>query len=108
MFGLGIEKILVLAILGLVLLGPDKLPQFAVDAARFIQKVRGFSHQAVNELKDQLGPEFANLELRDLHPKTFLANHLDDIASEGRFIANIALEDLDAVSDQVKIDPDLL
>jgi len=108
MFGLGIEKILVLAVLALFLVGPDKLPQFAMDAARLVQRLRGFSHQAVNELKDQLGPEFANLELQDLHPKTFLANHLDDLVGEGRQIAGTTLEGLDSVSDHVKIDPDLL
>jgi sec-independent protein translocase protein TatB len=108
MFGLGMEKIFVLAVLALFLVGPDKLPQFAMDAARFLQRVRGFGHQAVNELKGQLGPEFANLELKDLHPKTFLANHLDDIASEGRLIASTSLDDLNSVSNEVRIDPDLL
>ncbi len=108
MFGIGFEKLLVLAILALVLIGPDKLPQFAVDAAKFLQKVRGYSREAMTELKGSLGPEFANLEIQDLNPKTFLANHLDDIVKDTDSIAKSTAADLAKIKEQTKIDPDLL
>ena len=68
MFGIGFEKLFVLAILGVILIGPDKLPQFAVDAAKFLQKMRGMSREAMTEFKSQLGPEYANLDIQDLNP----------------------------------------
>ena len=106
MFGIGFEKLLTLTILAAVLIGPDKLPQFAVEAARFIQKIRNLGRDALAELKRELGPEFANLEIQDLHPKRFIANHLDDIVD----IANIA--DIADIATDTKnlaqIDPDLL
>ena len=62
MFGLSVEKVLFLAILGAFLAGPERLPKLAVEAARFIQKMRGLSSRALSEFKEQLGPEFENLD----------------------------------------------
>jgi sec-independent protein translocase protein TatB len=108
MFGIGFEKLLTLAILAAVLIGPDRLPQFAVDAAKFIQRMRGLSREAMTEFKSQLGPEYANLDIKDLNPKTFIANHLDDIAKDTQDIAKSAGADLSKIKEQTKIDPDLL
>jgi len=111
MFGIGFEKLLTLAILAAVLIGPDKLPQFAVDAARFIQKIRGMSREALTELKSELGPEFANLDIQDLHPKKFIANHLDDIVKEAKDMKSLAegsAADIAKIKEQARIDPDLL
>ncbi|MEI6220756.1 MAG: sec-independent translocase [Actinomycetes bacterium] len=108
MFGIGFEKLLVLAILAVVLIGPDKLPHFAVDAAKFLQRMRGFSREAMTEFKSQLGPEYANMDLKDLNPKTFIANHLDGIANETENIAKSTAADLAKIKEQTKIDPDLL
>jgi|ERR1019366_746162 sec-independent protein translocase protein TatB len=108
MFGIGFEKLLTLAILAAVLIGPDKLPQFAVDAARFIQKIRNMSREALTELKSELGPEFAHLDIQDLHPKKFIANHLDDIAKDMKNLAEGSAADIAKIKEQARIDPDLL
>lgn len=108
MFGIGFEKLLTLAILAAVLIGPDKLPKFAVDAAKFLQKIRGFSKEAMTEFKSQLGPEYANLDIADLNPKTFIANHLEGIATETQNIAKSTSADVAKIKEQIKIDPDLL
>ena len=108
MFGIGFEKLLTLAILAAVLIGPDKLPQFAVELARFIQKIRNMSRDALAELKSELGPEFANLEIQDLHPKRFIANHLDDIANETSNLVKGSATDIQKIKEQARIDPDLL
>jgi sec-independent protein translocase protein TatB len=108
------EKLLTLTVLAAILIGPDKLPQFAVDAARFLQKIRGMSQQAMSEFKGQLGPEFADMEIKDLNPKRFLANHLNDLddldnlAGETKNIAESAVADIRAIVNNSRIDPDLL
>ena len=108
MFGIGFEKLLTLAILAAILIGPDKLPQFAVDAARFIQKIRNMSRQVLTELKSELGPEFANLDIQDLHPKKFIAKHLDDIANDIKSLAEGSAADIAKIKEQARIDPELL
>ena len=104
MFGIGFEKLFVLALLGAFLVGPDRLPKVAADAARFIQKMRSLGQQAAAELKDQLGPEFANLNTDELNPKKFILNNLDEISKSMDPIKS----EIKSVVEESKIDPDLL
>jgi len=69
-------EFLVLAVVALVVVGPDKLPKYAADAARFIRQVRTMAQQAQSDVREQLGPEFADLDVRDLDPRRFVQKHL--------------------------------
>ena len=99
-FDFGPGEVIGLAVLALVLLGPDKLPTFAVDAARFLKKVRAFASNATNELKENLGPGFEDLQPSDLHPKTFIKKQIANAMEES--------ESSSKMKAHAKIDPDLL
>jgi sec-independent protein translocase protein TatB len=73
---LGLPEILLLAVVGLLVFGPERLPRAAADAGRMIKSLRALSHQAMNEVKDGFGPEMADLDLRSLHPRRFLTDQL--------------------------------
>ena len=75
-FDLSLPEIVVLLGLGIVLFGPDKLPQAAASAARILRQIRAFSDNAREDLRKELGPEFDNLNLEDLNPKTFVRKNL--------------------------------
>lgn len=75
-FDLSLPEIVVLLGLGVVLFGPDKLPQAAASAARFLRQVRAFSDNAREDLRKELGPEFDGLNLEDLNPKAFVRKNL--------------------------------
>ena len=70
MFNIGPLELGVLALVGLIVLGPDKLPDLARDAARILRSLRDMATGAREQLKEELGPEFADLDLRSLHPRT--------------------------------------
>src|SRR3954466_13186301 len=55
---------------GVVVLGPDRLPDFARDAARMLRTLRDLATGARQQLTEELGPEFADLDLRTLNPRT--------------------------------------
>lgn len=106
MLDIGGGEIIALAIIGMILVGPERLPRAAADAAKFIKKVRNFTGSASNELKKNLGPGFENLDVRDLNPRTLIQKHILD-----------AVEDSPKVSNSVKVvkksvdpkfDPDML
>jgi len=99
-FDFGAGEIIGLAVLAMILIGPDKLPTFAVEAAKFIKKVRQMATNATNDLKENLGPGFEDLKPTDLNPKTFIQKQL----------ANVLDEDApkSAASTKSKIDPELL
>jgi sec-independent protein translocase protein TatB len=99
-FDFGAGEILGLAILAMVLVGPDRLPQFAVEAAKVIKRLRALATTATNELKENLGPGFEDLKPADLNPKTFVKKQIEAVLDEG--------DSTPKVRPEHKIDPDLL
>ena len=108
MFGIGMGEFLGLIVLGLFLVGPDKLPNAAKDFARFLHKVRNFTTYASRELKENLGPGFEDLDVTDLTPKNLakkvLGNAMDDVTP----VVNEVKKQSRDIKDVAKIDPDLL
>jgi sec-independent protein translocase protein TatB len=71
-FNIGPMEFLILAVVAVIVLGPDRLPGLARDAARMIRTLRDLATGARTQLRDELGPEFADLDLRNLNPRTAL------------------------------------
>jgi sec-independent protein translocase protein TatB len=77
-FDLSIPKLLILAVIALVIFGPNELPRIASQAGRALRDLRKIAEGAKNDLREGLGPEFADFEIEDLNPKRFVAKHLFD------------------------------
>jgi len=69
-------ELLVLCVVGLIVIGPEKLPNLARDAARMIRTLRELATGARTQLREELGPEFADIDLRNLNPKTAVSRML--------------------------------
>jgi sec-independent protein translocase protein TatB len=83
LFDLSIPKLLVLAVIALVIFGPNELPKIASQAGRALRDLRKIAEGAKNDLREGLGPEFSNFDIEDLNPKRFVQKHLfDDINGE--------------------------
>ena len=76
MFDLSIPKLLVLAVIALVVFGPNELPKIAAQAGRALRDLRQIAEGAMNDLRDGLGPELADFEIEDLNPKRLAQKHL--------------------------------
>ncbi|MGI8682809.1 MAG: sec-independent translocase [Mycobacteriales bacterium] len=72
----GWGELLVLALVALFVFGPERLPQVAADAGRMLRSLRSLAQNATADLKAELGPEMADLDLASLHPRTFVAKNL--------------------------------
>jgi sec-independent protein translocase protein TatB len=99
-FDIGAGELMGLAILAMILVGPERLPRVAVDAAKMLKKLRNLSQVATTELKQNLGPGFENLQPKDLHPKTFVKKQLADLMDE-KPVTKIKRP-------EARIDPDLI
>src|SRR5712691_2912851 len=75
-FDLSIPKLLVLGVLALVIFGPDQLPKMAAQAGRALRELRRMADGAKADLRDGLGPEFADFDINDLNPRHFVRKHL--------------------------------
>ncbi len=82
MFDLSITKILVLAVIALIVFGPNELPKVASQAGRMLRDLRRIAEGAKADLREGLGPEFENFDFDDLNPKTFVRKHLFDEAEQ--------------------------
>lgn len=97
-FDIGGGELIGLAVLALILVGPERLPKLASEAASLIRRIQRISQVATQELRENLGPGFENLQPSDLNPKTFIRKQLND-----------ALEEQEEQSrPQPKIDPDVM
>ncbi|MEU6742339.1 sec-independent translocase [Streptosporangium sandarakinum] len=76
MFGLGWPEIVALVVIGLLVFGPEKLPQAAAQAGRTLRNLRQMANTAKQDLRTGLGPEFADFDPADLNPKNFVRKHL--------------------------------
>ena len=74
--GLGWPEAAVLLLIGLFVFGPERLPGIAADAGRTLRRLRTYLKGMSDELKAELGPEVADLDLRSLHPREFVRKHL--------------------------------
>jgi sec-independent protein translocase protein TatB len=82
----GAGEIIGLAVVALVVVGPEKLPRYAADAARMLRQVRKMASEARDEVTRELGPELKDLDLSDLDPRQLVRKHL---------LEPINLDDLD-------------
>ena len=106
MFNIGAGEWLLLAVLGVILVGPDRLPQVASDAAKLIGRLKELTSVATHELRENLGPGFEDLNVTDLHPKRFIMKTINE-GVEGAVPMN-ELREIRDLTKEAKIDPDLL
>ena len=76
MFDLSIPKLLVLTVIALIIFGPNELPKIASQVGRALRDLRRIAEGAKDDLREGLGPEFADFEIEDLNPKRFVQKHL--------------------------------
>lgn len=94
----GWSELLVLGVIALVVLGPERLPEAARWLASAIRKVKEFAGNAQQQLRDDYGTEFEEFreplrqlnDLRGMSPRAMVTKHLldgDDSLFTGDFSA---------------------
>lgn len=92
MFGIGFTELLLISVIAILFLGPDKLPEAMIQIAKFIKSVK----KTVGEAKSSLDEE---LRIGDLKEEALnYKKQLDSATSELKSFKNIDFDDI--------IDPD--
>ena len=76
MFGVGLPELGVIMLVAVIVFGPDRLPEYARQAGRMVRQLRKFAEAAQQDLRDELGPEYADLKLTDLDPRQAIRKHI--------------------------------
>jgi sec-independent protein translocase protein TatB len=93
---LGWGEVLVLLVIGLVVLGPERLPGAIRWTTGALRQAREYLHNASAQIREDLGPEFDDLaqplgelnKLRGMSPRAAITKHLldgDDSIFTGNF-----------------------
>ena len=90
MGNLGWGEILALGFIGLIVLGPERLPKYAAEAGRLIRRLRMMASDASSELRAELGPDMPDLHMTDLaNPRAAVARYLLTAGDDGDASARV-------------------
>lgn len=64
-------ELLLLIVLALFVLGPERLPEYAAKLARAVRGLRDLAEGAKSQLKEEMGPAFEDVNWRQLDPRQY-------------------------------------
>ncbi|HET6672991.1 MAG TPA: sec-independent translocase [Agromyces sp.] len=89
MFGLTFEKLLIIGVIAVFLLGPDRLPHYAAQLGRFVRSMRDMANGAKDRVREEMGPDFSDVDWKKLDPRQY----------DPRRIIREALSDIDPLAE---------
>lgn len=87
MFGVGPAELILIVFVAVLVVGPEKVPELARQAGRFLHRAKLMATATRDELRTELGPEFADLELRDLDPREMVRKQVMEAMREAELEA---------------------
>ena len=71
MFGINGGELLVLALLAVLVVGPERLPGYAEQLGRGVRTLRGFLRSTRERVAEELGEEAADVDWSQLDPRRY-------------------------------------
>jgi sec-independent protein translocase protein TatB len=71
MFDVNGWELILLIVVGILVLGPERLPEYASKLAGMVRQVRNLATNARSQLKEQMGPEFEDVNWRQFDPRQY-------------------------------------
>ena len=69
--GINGGEFIILAVLAVVILGPEKLPEYAKKLANLVKEIRRMANGAKEQLREEVGDEVADIDWRKLDPRQY-------------------------------------
>lgn len=71
MFGINGLEFLLLAVIAVMVLGPERLPEYAAQLGRLVKDLRRMASGAREQLREEVGPELDDVDWRKLDPRQY-------------------------------------
>ncbi|PRY69427.1 sec-independent protein translocase protein TatB [Glaciihabitans tibetensis] len=71
MFGLTFDKLVIIGIIAVFVLGPERLPHYAAQLARLVRTVRDMANGAKDRMREEMGPDFDDVDWKKLDPRQY-------------------------------------
>lgn len=69
--GITLEKVLLVALIAGLIIGPERLPRYAEAFSAFVKRARGWVTDAKTRVKDEMGEDFNDVDWRTLDPRQY-------------------------------------
>lgn len=69
--GLTFEKMLIILLIAVFVVGPDRLPLYAAKLAQLVRSLRNLASGAKDRMREEMGPEFDEVDWRKLDPRQY-------------------------------------
>lgn len=98
MFGIGFTELLIILVIALLVVGPERLPGLARQLGHFVREIRKMYDQVREQARAEIGPEFDEFErnlreIRALDPRQqvrdFSRSMLDDLSADAPEIKQV-------------------
>ena len=91
-FGINGSEFLVIILVAVIVVGPQRLPEYTRKLTQMVRQLRVFQDNARSQIAEEVGPEMADLDLSSLDPRQY----------DPRKIVRDALgEDIDAIREDL-------
>lgn len=71
MFGLTFEKLLLIGVIAVFVIGPERLPAYSAKFGQLVRKLKEMSSGAKDRIKEELGDDFDEDEWKKLDPRQY-------------------------------------
>lgn len=71
LFGLTFDKLIVIGVIAVFLLGPERIPHYAAQLGRLVRNLRQMANGAKERLRDEMGPDFDDVDWKKLDPRQY-------------------------------------
>lgn len=70
-FGLTFDKLLLIGVVAMLIIGPERLPKAAEAFAKFVRRAGEYLRDTRSKMRDELGPEIDDVDWRKLDPRQY-------------------------------------
>ena len=71
MFGIQGGEFIILVIVALLVIGPERLPEYSAKLAKLARQLRGLADTAKVQLREQMGPDFDDVDWKQYDPRQY-------------------------------------
>ena len=71
MLGLTFDKLLIIGVIAVFVVGPQRLPFYASQLARLVKSVRSLADGAKDRMREEMGPDFDEVDWKKLDPRQY-------------------------------------
>jgi sec-independent protein translocase protein TatB len=86
-FDINGSEFIILVVVAVFVIGPERMPEYAAKLARLVRQLRAMADTAKDQLREQMGPEFDDVDwkqydLRQYDPRRIVREALLDDGSD--------------------------